>query len=693
MMGSADERTRDGPAPVREEAGTPPSDRAFRPDIQGLRAVAVALVIAFHFRQAWVPGGYVGVDVFFVVSGFVITGLIMRESTTTGRLSLSRFYARRARRILPAASVTIVVTVVATAMLLGAEAARMAATDGRWAALVVSNVPFAAVGNSYLGSQALPSPLQNFWSLSVEEQFYLAYPAIVIATLWAGRRLGVRRCLNIVLVTLVVGSLALSISQTSTAPVTAFYSAATRAWELSFGALLAVNSVALRRLPRVTGTVAGPAGLSLIGLSAWFFTAGTPYPGSAAILPVVGAGLVIASGSIAPGLGAENLLGSRPLIATGSLSYGLYLWHWPLLILVAERHHRTSVSSTTALLVLAATIAAALVTQVLIENPIRHSPWMIARPGWTLVLAALLIVGTVTLLSLITLALPSAEFTTHRTLRAASAKQVARSVAHAPGITRLPSDLQPPLGSAAAAYPPGACYPDVGRVTVPECLFGDTHGQRSMVVFGDSHALMWFAALNQIALDHHVRLYVLGKGYCMANTYAPRDPRPQSANIQRICQRFHTFAFHRIRKLHPDYLVLSQSEEAGFSPATWTHALEQTIRAVRSPSSRVIIIGDTPVVNPNPPGCLAVNPDAIQRCSTPLRDLSRPLASAERLAASATGSRYVDVTPWFCSNTCTSVIGHHQVYANALHVTGDYIRHLSGVLDSALALGDPSPSP
>ena len=191
---------------VVEEAGTPPGDRRFRPDVQGLRAVAVGLVIGFHFWGAWVPGGYVGVDVFFVISGFVITGLLLRESGSSRRISLVDFYARRARRIIPAASVTIMATVACAALLLGQEVGRSTAVAGLWAALFASNVHFAAVGSSYLGSQALPSPLQNFWSLSVEEQFYLVYPLLFLVAIRLGRRLGRRRSLNVVLIATTGGS-------------------------------------------------------------------------------------------------------------------------------------------------------------------------------------------------------------------------------------------------------------------------------------------------------------------------------------------------------------------------------------------------------------------------------------------------------------------------------------------------------
>src|SRR5580704_4136136 len=166
--------------PSGDESGTAPGDRSFRPDVQGLRAVAVLLVVLYHANVPDLTGGFVGVDVFFVISGFVITGLLLRERHSTGPTSLFSFYARRCRRILPAATLVVVVTVIAAYVFLGVVAGSGTADDGRWAAAFLANVHFERVGTNYLLSQQLPSPLQNFWSLSVEEQFYLVYPTLFL---------------------------------------------------------------------------------------------------------------------------------------------------------------------------------------------------------------------------------------------------------------------------------------------------------------------------------------------------------------------------------------------------------------------------------------------------------------------------------------------------------------------------------
>ncbi|HSL77966.1 MAG TPA: acyltransferase, partial [Candidatus Limnocylindrales bacterium] len=276
-------------------ASPPPTDgRApFRPDIEGLRAIAVLLVLAYHARIPGFTGGYIGVDVFYVVSGFLITGLIVRELQATGRVDLPAFYTRRARRLLPAALVVIAVTVVASAIVLPPLRVPDVAGDGAAAALYVSNIRFAAQATDYLQAELDPSPLLHFWSLGVEEQFYLFWPALLFFV--AGRRFDARR-LGLVVAIVAIVSFALGIVWTSTDAPLAFFLLPARAWELAVGAGLALGMTRLARLPASAGAVAVAVGLALIGIGGVTFDTATPFPGTAAILPVAGAALVIAGG-------------------------------------------------------------------------------------------------------------------------------------------------------------------------------------------------------------------------------------------------------------------------------------------------------------------------------------------------------------------------------------------------------------
>src|SRR3954447_3313191 len=366
-------------------ASPPPSDgRApFRPDIEGLRAVAVLLVLAYHARIPGFSGGYIGVDVFYVVSGFLITGLIVRELRATGRVDLVTFYARRARRLLPAALVVIALTVIASAIVLPPLRVPDVAADGAAAALYVSNIRFAAQATDYLQAELDPSPLLHFWSLGVEEQFYLFWPALLL--LVAGRRANIRR-IGLVVAMVALLSFGLGVVWTASDAPLAFFLLPARAWELAVGASLAIGVARLTRLRTSVATIAVGAGLALILAGAVVFDIDTPFPGTAALLPVVGTALVIAGGIPQPLNGVSRVVAVRPMRWIGGISYSLYLWHWPLLVLPAAAVGR-ALPWPARLGLVALTFVLAEASRRWIEDPIRHGRVAKLRPSRSLAAA------------------------------------------------------------------------------------------------------------------------------------------------------------------------------------------------------------------------------------------------------------------------------------------------------------------
>jgi peptidoglycan/LPS O-acetylase OafA/YrhL len=377
-----------------DEAGSSPGDRKFRPDVQGLRAVAILLVVLFHADIPGLQGGYVGVDVFFVISGFVITGVLLRERAATRRTSLLAFYGRRARRILPAASVVLVVTVVVSYWLLGPNIGRSTAVDGQWAAGFLANVHFALTSTNYLASQQPPSALQNYWSLAVEEQFYIVYPTVflVVASLFTRRSL--RSRIGIVLGAVIVASFAFSVSLTSSNAANAFFSPLTRAWELALGGLIAVSGEYLKRLPRSVAEAMSWLGLGGIVFATCAFTSASAYPGSLVAVPVIGAGLIIAAGAAQPTWGAESLLRLRPFQWLGLISYSLYLWHWPILIIATQRRGSAQLPVMDNILLLLFALVLAIGTYVVLENPVRHARSLMTRPWASVAMGGCLIAAS-----------------------------------------------------------------------------------------------------------------------------------------------------------------------------------------------------------------------------------------------------------------------------------------------------------
>lgn len=365
-------------------------DRKFRPDIEGLRAVAVLLVALYHGHIPGIRGGYVGVDVFFVISGFLITGLLLRERTERGTISIGRFYARRARRILPAATVVVFATVVASYHWLGFVVGNSVADAAKWTAVFMGNLHFAAIGTTYLGSQLPPSPLQQMWSLGVEEQFYVVWPTLFFVVAIVGRRLSLRLRLGVVLSAIIVVSFAWSVIETSQSATWSYFSPLTRAWELALGGLIAVASPLLRRIPPAVASYAGGVGLCSVIASGLVLTAATRYPGYAVAWPVLSTAVVITAGCVTSTGLAEKVLRIRPCQWVGQRSYSFYLWHWPILIIAYEAAGHNLPVWENAMWLVVGLIASAL-TYRFIENPIRFAKALTTRVSASLLMGAVLI--------------------------------------------------------------------------------------------------------------------------------------------------------------------------------------------------------------------------------------------------------------------------------------------------------------
>jgi len=393
--GAVDTRSR-----ARDDVAAPTTKRAadrFRPDIEGMRAIAVGLVLLFHGFGKPFTGGFVGVDVFFVISGFLITGILLHEQVKDGRISLGRFYARRVRRILPASTLMVLVTIAATYRLLGFISGNELADDAKWTAVFAANIHFGLIGTDYLGSQRPPSPLQHMWSLGVEEQFYLVWPSVFLLLVLVVRRFKRRNVSGVLAVSLlaVIGaSLATSVVQTSTNATWAYFSPATRAWELALGALIAVIGPALSRLPGWVYHAAAALGLAGIMVSALALTRTMPFPGWRVAIPVVSSGLLIWAGCGNPQTVVGRALSVRPMQWIGARSYSLYLWHWPILM-VAEQYagHHLSAWQNAGLLL--AAVAASATSYRFVENPVRNSRLLKSRTGLTLAFGLVLILATI----------------------------------------------------------------------------------------------------------------------------------------------------------------------------------------------------------------------------------------------------------------------------------------------------------
>ncbi|MEU8706454.1 acyltransferase family protein [Streptomyces sp. NPDC048565] len=677
----------------------PPGAHTRRLDIQGLRAVAVGLVVLSHAGVPQVGGGYIGVDVFFVISGFLITSLLLRELATHGRVSVRSFYARRILRLLPASSLVIVVTLAGTWLFLSKARLAEYAGDALAGALYTVNFRLAAAGTDYLARNSPPSPFQHFWSLAVEEQFYLVWPLLLLLA-WRIAR-GRRRPVAVLLGVLCLGSFAASVLMTNSSASWAYFGSLTRAWELGAGAFLALGTRRLERLPAALAAAMSWIGLACLALAAVRYDDGTPFPGHHALLPVAGAALVLAGGCARAPRGAGRLLGRRSLVWLGGLSYGWYLWHWPLLVIVpaALGSADGTAGVPLALGLSAAALGLAWLTLRLVENPVRFQRALRTRPHRALVLGAALSAGT-SALSLTAAAVPPtievggpAPALT-RALQDAPAPQARLTALLASSPTALPSNLAPPLpqvkSSRSAVYRDG-CHVDYAATGTRPCVYGDRTSSRTVVLFGDSHAAQWFPALQRLATVRGWKLVSLTKASCKAaDVTIISGHKPYTA-----CDTWRSHAVARIKDLHPDLVVVSSSDAGDpYHPAAdplrrWTTGFEHTFRDLGASGVRVAALLDTPWPEGDPVDCAARNSLQLRACANHLpeatHDASRGVAV--RAAASATGTTVIDPTPWICApgtGICPVVVGDTAVYRDESHLSEAYAGALAPVLAPSL---------
>jgi peptidoglycan/LPS O-acetylase OafA/YrhL len=727
-------------APDNSPRGAEKADQHYRPDIEGLRAVAVVAVVLFHAGVMFLPGGFVGVDVFFVISGFLITGMLWRETGRTGTVSLRRFWAARARRLLPASVLVGIITAVASAMLLPPLQSKTVSIDAITSALYVSNYWFAFTGVNYFGRENLlaPSPFQHYWSLGVEEQFYLVWPLLILFTAWVIRRFRRGRVDGptspmpylAVLALIAAVSFFLSVALTYVLPPFAYFSLPTRAWQLALGGIVAFTAPWWRKLPVAPAAMVGWCGLGLI-VAAYVLIDGTsPYPGVVAALPTAGAALVIAAGCAASSSGAGALLGTAPMRAIGRVSYSWYLWHWPVLVLVpAALGHRLGVGATVAAVALS--LALAILTMRYVENPVRFSPTLRDSPSRSLTMggvttAAAVIAGVVTLVAVQTpsgrgpdatpltvTAFPVPAGSPIQDFDAAvqnTFDQVQAAVSASLSMTAVPPNLTPALtGQAAevASMQSGGCLRVVpfDSSPHPDCVTGDPNSPVTVALVGDSQSAMFNPAFEAVTAERGWRLLRMAKVACPIVELPSAKHFDGVAEALSRCAHWRAGIMDRLRAERPSLVVVSSARvygndglgiwgQTGFNnfDAGWVGGLGRFTAQMRALGSQVLVLGPTPGSSGLVPVCLSAHINDPLACSFPVPRWASPAGiAAERAAVEGNGGQYADITELFCARgQCPVIVGNVMVFYDSGHLSREYSRTLAPVMgalsDRALAL-------
>ena len=608
--------------------------------IQALRALAASLVVLFHAKLS--PGGFIGVDIFYVISGYLITGIIIKEIGNTGKFNYGAFYLRRAKRLLPASLSILALTAIFSWLVLPSPVRTNLGKDVLAASLYVSNYLFAFWQNDYQNLNATPSPVIHYWSLAVEEQFYIFWP-ILIYSLW---KIGKRPAVATGVFAITLVSFLFSLYLTTANPIWAFYSLPTRAWELGIGALLLFIPGKSSAKRRIAPTLLVWAGLIMLMTSVYIFSERTPFPGYNALLPTLGTAILIAGIAYWPPI-LNDFSKLRVVQWLGEISYPLYLWHWPLLVLPSTRFARPLTLLERIFFILLTALAADL-THRFLEKPIAKR-----------------------------------EFTTEKIIKSSTLSTLLCAALAVGILFTGGGDIKLPNGRSTSiaevmkkptVYQDG-CHVNYGEVLSGDCTYGDKSSDKTIVLYGDSHAAQWFPALEKLANDNGFKLVSLTKSACPA---AEIKKVEVGAYKNRDCFKWRENSIKRLQEMKPDAIILSGFEHFdvpdNFSSrqSWWLDGQRLTYQNLQGASSKLIYISDTPHPKQEIPNCLASNGGA--KCDDSEKSDSPVFG----------GFIEVNPTPWLCTNKCPAVVDEIVAYRDASHISVAMSQSLSLELGGVL---------
>ena len=630
----------------------------FRPDIEGLRAIAILLVVAAHAGVPWLAGGFVGVDIFFVLSGFLITGKLVQEVNATGRIRLLPFYVRRLRRLLPALLLMLTVVGLASTWLLSPIDLGPQLVTARMAALWLSNFHFALGNLDYFAAGSESNLYLHTWSLGVEEQFYLVWPALVLWLIAGDGERGVARLKAGMLVVLCASLLGCMLL-TKTEPLLAFYMMPLRAWQFAVGAMIwLVHARSAQAAPILTRSAPalGSVGLGLILACGLWLDPQRAYPGAWAILPTLGTALVVLAGCLPTGRrNAYRLLALPPFQWLGRISYSWYLWHWPILLLGYALI--SSEASEYRTLLVAISLFLAVLSHALVEAPLRRWKQWLAFPRAAVLIS---LAGMAAIGLLISQWVQQAE----HALQSQQLQRYAAARADAPIIYRM------------------GCDDWYHSASVRICSFGDDKAQHTAVLIGDSHVGQWFPAVHKALDKLGWRLLVITKSAC------PMVDEPIFyARIGREyteCSQWRDAAIERISDISPELVILG-SASARFTRQQWTEGSARVLARLSPASERITLLVDTPSLPFNGPACLmhhARRPKWLPQfgaCSAPA--VSEHTDIKHWLQTTATrfpNVRLLDMNDHICPDgVCRAELDGRVVFRDNQHLSGSFAESLA----------------
>lgn len=675
-----------------ESPGGPPAPRRFRWEIEGLRAVAALLVAVYHVWFGRVSGG---VDVFFVVAGFMVTGTLLGHLERTGRIDVGRYLGRLCKRLLPNALLVLSVVALATWWLIPSTRRDEVFSEIAASALYYENWELAARSVDYLQRDFTNSPVQHFWAMSIQGQFYLVWVVLFVLTLRVGSPATARRRIATVMVVLTLGSLAFSVWFTGLNQPAAYFHTGARVWEFGAGGLMALSAPWWPAMSRRWSLLLGWAGLLAIISCGALLRVGTSFPGWIALWPVTGAVLVLLAGHTDSRWSASTVLSSRPLVRLGSVSYALYLWHWPLLVFVLVLTERGRVGVLGGVAVIVVAIALSFASTRLVERPVRALSVQ-RRRAWSIPLLAALLVGPLAGAAYVVAArseqvsVVDSELDPQVYPGARIATGSAGQGSLTAGNTESP---EPPIAVASQDIPdvyPAGCHQDEEVDEVVSCEYGEPGADRTMILVGGSHSAHWQPTLEVIARERGWRLLAATKSGCRPGSHLAGDAGEAgggATELQESCQAWNAASMEWIAAQDPELVVLTSTIGRG-SEETVPTAYLRVWEQLAQDEIPVLAIRETPRSGQDMVDCLATNGPLTRECDLARDRVLSPVDPTSELDPVPEGVSFVDLSDSLCDqSSCPPVIGNVVVYSDNSHLTRTYSRTLApALLDAAPVL-------
>ncbi len=699
------------------------SIRKFRPDIEALRAIAITVVVIDHSKLA-LRGGFIGVDIFFVISGFLITKHLHDEVLKNGSISLKSFYARRILRIFPASMIVLMLTLLGSFLFLSPLQLINYCWDVILAAFSGINYRLAISGTDYFQSTTTPSPFQHFWSLALEEQFYFIWPVLILilANIFIKNRnqptiitatiidplvelkiktenkkleliksqefAKFRYGTNVLLMIIIAVSLFLSYKVSAESQMWAYFSLHTRAWQLAIGALIAFNLPLLTKIPNKISSVLSWVGFGGIVAALILITEKTVYPGLWALLPTLATALIVVAGTNKTKFSFESFFDWRITRWIGKVSYSLYLIHWPVMVFVFYQLGE-NIKVTDRIATIMISLILATLSLFLIENPVRFNRELKNNFKLTYQLGLVLIM--VVAGSGYAIELAKVRINSNQKVASAAANKsesdVFGKLQEAINIKELPTKLAKPLEQVAKET--GSDCIAVETIATPaegmKCRLGDKNSKQTIVLIGDSHANQWTKALDSIAQKNNYQLIPFTKSGCSMTNIKHFNPLLKRDYTE--CYSYRNAVMTEIARIKPDIVITTELVYQNSTPEIYS----EFISKLKTSSNQVVRLTDTPRPTQNIPECLAKNSKDIQKCNFSIGNdgnKENPKSKEENKIASNIGAKIVYTNNLFCKGgLCPPVIDNMAVYNDDSHISETYASYLSDIMNKKIFNG------